>query len=309
MAELTLSSDIQQALQHAVVEANNAFSQTNSQKKKKKKKRQSSQPGDQESNHTVNENETKRKRKKEDVAQEIAEGQGSHSALVTNAEDRPKKKRRKSSKGKRAQESNESEGFSQIDPVLASSLNPGSQASQTAFISAIVAAASANEAHHSQVQYPTLGSQVAPYPQMQYGYSPHAAHPSSTVFPTPMGPPLPDLSHSSNDDILRALQDLDVSKLANVLKTLSEAAAAANAPGGPMGYQQPNQQVVQALTSLEQVATTSDDILRRSTKKAKDKQSLPVPEQHVNQDQASILANKWMNAAKLADMVKTQGEC
>jgi hypothetical protein len=305
MAELTLSSDIQQALQHAVVEANNAFSQINPQKKKKKK--QSSQPDDQESNQAVNE--TKRKRKKEDVAQGIAEGQGSHSALVTNPEDRPKKKRRKSGKGKRAQESNEPEGFSQIDPVLASSSNPGLQASQTAFISAIVAAASANEAHHSQVQYPTLGSQVTPYPQMQYGYSPHAAHPSSTVFPTPMSLPLPDLSHGSNDDILRALQDLDVSKLANVLKTLGEAAATANAPGGSVGYQQPNRPVGQALTPLEQAATTSDDILRRSTKKAKDKQSLPLPEQHVNQDQASILANKWMNAAKLADMVKTQGEC
>jgi hypothetical protein len=37
--------------------------------------------------------------------------------------------------------------------------------------------------------------------------------------------------------------------------------------------------------------------------------SLPGPEQHGTAvDHAYLLANKWMNAGKLAEMVKTQGE-
>ncbi|KAH7914403.1 hypothetical protein BJ138DRAFT_1143950 [Hygrophoropsis aurantiaca] len=35
--------------------------------------------------------------------------------------------------------------------------------------------------------------------------------------------------------------------------------------------------------------------------------SLPGPEQHGNPDHAHMLANKWMNASKLAELVKTQG--
>jgi len=35
--------------------------------------------------------------------------------------------------------------------------------------------------------------------------------------------------------------------------------------------------------------------------------SLPGPEQHMNVDHAYLLANKWMNAGKLADMVREQG--
>ncbi|EGN93028.1 hypothetical protein SERLA73DRAFT_146179, partial [Serpula lacrymans var. lacrymans S7.3] len=60
-----------------------------------------------------------------------------------------------------------------------------------------------------------------PYPSMQYSYDhvPQYGHPQQPppLFPLPMGIPLlPDLQFGSNDEILRALQDLDVSKLANV---------------------------------------------------------------------------------------------
>ncbi|KAJ7178978.1 hypothetical protein C8R46DRAFT_1072067 [Mycena filopes] len=47
-----------------------------------------------------------------------------------------------------------------------------------------------------------------------------------TLFPTH---PFPNLSsYTSNEDVLRALQDLDVSKIAGVVKTLTDAADAAN---------------------------------------------------------------------------------
>ncbi|KAH7931228.1 hypothetical protein BV22DRAFT_981015, partial [Leucogyrophana mollusca] len=60
-----------------------------------------------------------------------------------------------------------------------------------------------------------------PYPSMQYGfhdpggqYSQPPLLPQS-LFPS-LGLPLPDFQFGSNDEILRAIQDLDVSKIASV---------------------------------------------------------------------------------------------
>ncbi|KAJ8590889.1 hypothetical protein M405DRAFT_708712, partial [Rhizopogon salebrosus TDB-379] len=57
-----------------------------------------------------------------------------------------------------------------------------------------------------------------PYPSINFPF-PAPAHPygqsSANLLPN-LGFPLPDFQFASNDEILRALQDLDVSKLAGV---------------------------------------------------------------------------------------------
>jgi Myb-like DNA-binding protein REB1 len=131
------------------------------------------------------------------------------------------------------------------------------------------------------------------------------------MFSTPTGLPLQELSFGSNEDILRVFQDLDLTKIANVLKTLGEAAAAANVPlGAPPVFMPPPPQQV-ALTPLGQVPTDSGAILGHPVKHTKDqghRRKLDLgSEQHANPEHAQWLATKWMNAAKLAELVKTHG--
>jgi predicted nucleic acid-binding Zn ribbon protein len=147
-----------------------------------------------------------------------------------------------------------------------------------------------------------------------------------------MGVPLNDLTSGSNEDILRNMQDLDLDmgKIANVLRTLSEAAAAANAnnvkqsqqqhQAGFLGGQASSTTAIPPPPALNQVPSTAGDILTsassgepKQTKPTHNRvdMSLPAPaEQNANSaDHAYLLANKWMNAGKLAEMVKSQGEC
>lgn len=203
------------------------------------------------------------------------------------------------------------------------------------FLSVVVAAASATE-QQSQggspfeqslqhyMTYPpsdfdpyAFSGPPSPHPQAQ-GPHPHTQPPHGQPFPGPFPDPNtlpPDLLHfTSSEDLLRSLQEFDISKVVTVLKTLGEAAAAANVQlnGPPMfapGLQQPPGSPVQ------QQPVGSEAILGRPPKQKKGKNAAgaqgaagaPAPLQHDNPDHAHMLANVWMNASKLAQLVKTEG--
>ena len=147
---------------------------------------------------------------------------------------------------------------------------------------------------------------------------PHAA-PYPGAFPmdaAQVGALLPDLSFASSEDLLRSLQDFDISKVVTVLKTLGEAAAAANvqlnappmfAPAPPPPAAQQQQQPVRSEAILGRPPKTKRG--RGAAAGTAAGAAAPAPLQHDNPDHAHMLANVWMNAAKLAELVKSEGRC
>ena len=121
-------------------------------------------------------------------------------------------------------------------------LSADSNQASAAFLNAVVAAASATSADSQPLDVSQFQHHPA-YPAMIPEQQPYMYHPAHYGFPEVppfdhtqpqqlfpgLGVPLGDFQYASNDDILRAIQDMDVSKIANVLKTLGDAAAAANA--------------------------------------------------------------------------------
>ena len=123
---------------------------------------------------------------------------------------------------------------------------------------------------------------------------------------------VPDLNYASNDDILRALQDLDVTKIATVLKTLGEAAAAANVPLNLASLPSTLLQRPHAATPIDPTLTNSTAVVESSAPH--------VPQHHrrlvdtrreslEHSDHAVLLATKWLNAQKLAELAKIEGQC
>ncbi|KDQ64287.1 hypothetical protein JAAARDRAFT_117611 [Jaapia argillacea MUCL 33604] len=182
--------------------------------------------------------------------------------------------------------------------------------------------------------------QYLPYPPPQFSPYPPPHHPNGQfAFPHPTpnlhffpGPPgslplPPELTFGSSEDILRALQDLDLSKIASVLKTLNDAAAAtgigqsipsiasASPPptAGPSRPRNGKKKPVTASAILSRSegapsasGSSATGTLQNNGNRALDRSFL-VPDQPENAGHAHLLATKWMNASKLADMVKKEG--
>lgn len=230
-----------------------------------------------------------------------------------------KTKSKKKGKGKGKRVPVQQAPSSQLEPHRPQS---SAETSAAALLSSIVAAAtgSLSQQQGSSQYAPNMMPHLAqgphysyPPPPMHYGFPPpHSQPPSMLSMPPSL--PFSDLSFGSNEDVLRALQELDMSKIANVLKTLGEAAAAANVPlsGQPLtaGPSLP------VPTRLGQVPVAASDILEHSTRQPTATHhrrtldmNLPSTDPHTNPDHAHILANKWLNASKLADLVRTEGAC
>ncbi|KAJ7129498.1 hypothetical protein C8R44DRAFT_614346 [Mycena epipterygia] len=127
------------------------------------------------------------------------------------------------------------------------------------------------------------------------------AQPNGSLFPTN---PFPDLAFGSNEDVLRALQDLDLSKIAGVLKTLSDAADSANVPlTGPI----PSSSTRPAGSSS--LSGGSQTIPKHKKHRRTLDMTLPSSssEPQTDADHAHLLATKWMGPTKLAELVKTEG--
>ncbi|KAM5534780.1 hypothetical protein V8D89_011496 [Ganoderma adspersum] len=207
-------------------------------------------------------------------------------------------------------------------------------ASSADFISAVVAAASATAGHGQQpqsggtafeqaMQYMTYPpAQFDPYtypsPAPPGAHPPPHPHPGQAFagpFPPDVAGVLPDLHVTSSEDLLRSLQEFDISKVVSVLKSLGEAAAAANVNLGVPPLFMPGPGM-----SMQQQPVRSEAILGRPPKQKKGRNGNAAgasgsgsgggeaaPPQPDNPDHAHMLANVWMNASKLAEMVRTEG--
>lgn len=293
-----LSTDIQRALQQAVGQANNAFTshQLVDQPKTAKRKR--------------NKDEAQQKKRKAIAETAQAPPRESPTVSVTlRSGARPKGGRKASSKLN-----------TQVAPDLGTAndslvpASPSQSQSPESFLDAVVSAASATNSH-SESPYSTSQPCFDSQPSSSYPYSTIPNDPSlnSGAFQPPdsfSSTTAPVLDYGSNDDIIRALQDLDVTKIATVLKTLGEAAAAANAPLTSLPS---------TLLQRQHVVVPIDSTLSHPTAIAES--SAPQVLQHDRRladtsmrheslepsDHARILATKWLSATKLAEMAKTQG--
>lgn len=288
--------------------------------KKKKKKRH------REDGHEPHDGpEKKKKRKKHHSEQTDAQEQTSvDPALLTAvlSNDAPPVKRKKKKKNKEIQQV----AAPSVEPAqpMDDPENSNPQAATAALISAIVAAATGTSdfvpehSHEFQHQVPPYmlphpaQPHYIPYPFNPYPYGvspfmpPSGALPT-TVFPPTMNLPFSEMTFGSNDDVLRALQALDMSKITSVLKTLGDAAAAVSGQSSLGEQARP--------TPLGQVPVASGAILGHPSndpspnprhKRTLD-MSLSGPEHQTNPDHAYILANKWLNAGKLSELARTEG--
>ncbi|THH02150.1 hypothetical protein EW026_g649 [Hermanssonia centrifuga] len=324
-----LSVEIQQALQQAVGDANNAAPVTKN-KKNKKRFRDASQPGDDQAR-------AKRKKKQHAVGDEVTpEPALSSTAEVDEAASGirllgEKDRKKKGGKDKGTLPAEDVLVAAQTEQQAQAVLDADLDASTADFLSAVVAAASATsqmqEYQHTMSQYLTYPDHYPSYPPSQYPYLSPAPHFGQAPHAVPMFPDLhglslPELSLTSSEDLLRTLQDLDITKIASVLKSLGDAAAAAaNAPTPRLNI---DPSFIPAPPppgppSVQQVSAKSDAILGRPPKQVKESgqstrslvprvhMPLPPSPEEGNPDHAHMLANVWMNAGKLAEMVKYHG--
>ena len=281
-------------------------SRQDAQKKKKKRFHESDQAVEIDSAQG-----RKKKRKHRDNDQESATQDPQPVAPKPLGNDvSPKPKKRKKGKGKAPASPTDAE------------IEASSHASAAALLSAIMASVSNSDPlmsmHYDSQTAPQPPQPFTSYPYPFIGSPPF--HCDSTqapsVFPSAAnlgGVPFSQLAFGSNEDVLRALQELDITKIASVLKTLGDAAANANAPKfAPQVNAMPSE-LQPPPPAVWQVPATSNVILgippKPSTSGSKNSlnMSLPGNEQHTNPDHAYLLANKWLNATKLAELVRDEG--
>jgi hypothetical protein len=206
------------------------------------------------------------------------------------------------------------------DPTNANELlvpsSPSQSQSPESLFNAVVSAASVTSPHSespynlSQPCFDPQSSSSYPYPTMPNGLSLNARgfQPPDSLSNTT----IPDLNYASNDDILLALQDLDVTKITTVLKTLGEAAAAANVPLNLTSLPSTLLQRPHAATPIDPTLSNFTAVAERSAPR--------VPQHHrrlvdtrqeslEHSDHAVLLATKWLNPQKLAELATTQGQC
>lgn len=288
------------------------------EKKKKKKKKRAREDDQTATTETVDGDEQKKKKKRKH--HEPPEQYIAPPAIEAPSEPAPasKPKKKKKDKGKAKATAVAEQTDAQIEA--------DSQASAEALLSAIVAA-SVTSPETPQIT-PPYDPQMAPspsqqfttFPPMQYGYPPGPFDPTATQPPNTFTPPagpaggaFSELAFGSNEDLLRALQDLDMSKIASVLKTLGEAAMTNEPSFAPqLGFLPIQLDQLPPPPLTRRVSTQSNAPIKlASTSTTGHKRTinmdLPGNEQHSNADHAYLLANKWLGANKLAELVRREG--
>jgi hypothetical protein len=295
-----LSSDIQRALQQAVGQANNAFTSHQLIDSPKTAKRKRS--GDKEGEGAV------KQKKRKVAAEDIHASPRKSSSISASAQ---------SKKGQKAS-SKPSTQVPDLGDANESTVpsSPSQSQSPKSFLDAVVSAASATSAHSespyslSQPCFDPQSSSSFPYSAMPNDSSLNAGafQPPDSLSSTTV----PGLDYASNDDILRALQDLDVTKIATVLKTLGEAAAAANVPltslpSTLLQRPHPATPIGSTLSNSTAIAESSAPRVLQHRRRLIDTNTGQVSSEHSGH--AGLLATKWLSANKLAEMAKTQGQC
>ena len=299
-----LSSEIQRALQQAVGQANNAFTthQLNDQPKTAKRKRNKDKEGREA---------TKQKKKAAADAGHVSPRQSS--TISTSHRSSAQSPRGKKTTSKRNTRVVPDPANPNETPVPSS---PSQSQSPESLLDAVVSVASVTIPHSespynlSQPCFDSQSSSSYPYPTMPNGLSLNAGgfQTSDSLSNTTV----PDLNYASNDDILLALQDLDVTKIATVLKTLGEAAAAANVPLNMTSLPSTLLQRPHVATSIDPTLSNSTAVARSSALRAPQhhRRIIDTGQESLEQsDHAVLLATKWLNPQKLAELATTQGQC
>ncbi|KAI0251329.1 hypothetical protein BJV78DRAFT_1212509 [Lactifluus subvellereus] len=295
-----LSSDIQRAIQQAVGQVNNAFishqgiDQPRAAKRKRNKERA-----------TTADAQVVKDQKKGKKAAETAHGSPQESSSVVAAGQlKPSRK----ATAKQGTEVVPDMGSVNEAP---SSFGPPSQSRPSeAFLDAAVSAASVASTSESPYGFPRPCFDSPAPSSYPYSTIPNDLPLNAPAFQPPTSFPdatIPGLGYASNDDILRALQDLDVTKVASVLKTLGEAAAAANVSLTPLSStvlqrtqptpidSAPSNPVVIAETPAQRILQHHRHLTNTPHE----------PLEHSGH--AELLATKWLSANRLAELARTQG--
>ena len=289
------------------LENTSSSSRQDAQKKKKKRFPESDQAVEIDSAQG-----RKKKRKHRDNDQESATQDPQPVAPKPLGNDvSPKPKKRKKGKGKAPASPTDAE------------IEASSHASAAALLSAIMASVQNSDPLMSTHYDSQTASQphrpFASYPYPCFGSPAFHSDPAQapSAFPSAAnlgGVPFSQLAFGSNEDVLRALQELDITKIASVLKTLGDAAVNANAPKfasqvNSMPSEQPPPPAVWQVPATSNVILGIPPKPSTSGNKILLNMSLPGNEQHTNPDHAYLLANKWLNATKLAELVRDEGLC
>jgi hypothetical protein len=299
-----LSSEIQRALQQAVGQANNAFTshQLIDQPKTAKRKRSK----DKEGREAI-----KQKKKEKKAVVEAGHVSPRESSTVSTSH-------RSSAQPPRGKKTTSKRSTRVVpDPANANESLAPSSPSQSLPPESLLNAVVSAESPHSEPPYNLSQPCFAPQSSSSYPYPtiPNGLPLNAGGFQPPdslSNTTVPDLNYVSNDDILLALQDLDVTKIATVLKTLGEAAAAANVPLNLTSLPSTLLQRPHAAIPIDPTLSNSTAVAERSAPR--------VPQHHrrlvdtrqeslEHSDHAVLLATKWLNPQKLAELATTQGQC
>lgn len=277
-----LSSDIQRALQQAVGQANNAFTshQLIDQPKTAKRKRK--------------DKEVKQKKKK--VPTKAAQASPRESPSISAVRSR--------AQAKRGTKPNTQILGNFSESLISSS--PSHSHSPESNFNAVVSAASTTNAHSESLystSQPCFDPQTSPSLPYELSLNSGAFQPPNSLSST-------TADYASNDDILRVLQDLDVTKIANVLKTLGEAAAAANVPLAslPSTLLQRQNIAIPIDSTLSNPTVIAESSARRVLRHDGRVADTSMRQESLEPlDHARLLATKWLSANKLKELAKTQG--
>ncbi|KAJ7284153.1 hypothetical protein C8J57DRAFT_1054674 [Mycena rebaudengoi] len=151
---------------------------------------------------------------------------------------------------------------------------------------AALQATSGGEASTAALPAPSFISPPAGslFPLPSYIQAPYfpAAQPTVSLFPTPV--PFTDIAFGSNEDVLRALQQLDLSNVAGVLNGVPSAPTVSDL----LGDNAPSKHLKHRRTLDMSLAEPSST-----------QQTTPA--------HAHLIATKWMTPPKLAELVKSEG--
>ncbi|CCL98269.1 uncharacterized protein FIBRA_00263 [Fibroporia radiculosa] len=331
-ASPSLSAETLRALQQAVGDANSAANVPRKPKPKRAREEQATQI-------SAEDEAIAKKKKKTKVRQGAgvdatsvvsADASAAEAAAATDAtmSEHESKGSEKRDKGKEREE--EPEPVQQQDSQVAAPSETEIHTSSADFLSAVVAAASATSCQpspHGHLPFDQTIPQYVEYSQdfAHYSYAPPHPGPYDAAQPPPIYPDLatliPGLNFNSSEDLLRSLQEFDISKVASVLRSFGFGDTANTANVSVTG--QPVFMPPQGPPPVNQTPVRSDAILGRPPKQKKVLQAsssqppihpppLPSPQLQLplevdNPEHAHILANVWMNASKLSDMVKKEG--
>ena len=292
-----------------------AISNLESKKKKSKKRLR-----DEERTHadeTLAEQGGKKKKRKHDKEKSGGTAHETPSNNVEPVQEATSVKKKKKKEKDKAKEKEVIPLAEQTDAEI----EANSQASAAVLLSAIVATMSNPQGTLPQMQPPIpYGSgQFLPFPPMSFGFpvpTDGAAHSNAfsnlAINPGLNGGPLSELASGSNNDILRALQEIDIGKLTAALKHIggtggdnTPALPSPQLPSMPLGTTPEAGQISIHVNSSPN-GPAKKAVSKNGHKRTID-MSLPGGEQHIDPVHAHMLATKWLNASKLAELVREEG--